>query len=72
MRYRFMKSVYLASAIMVRWFIESCSESSFILCAVVFVTMGSFIFVLGSVIFTNRRYVYTTKRSYSLSVDSYG
>ena len=44
MGYGFMKSVCLASAIMVRWFIEPSSESSFIICAVVLVSMGSSVF----------------------------
>ena len=48
MEYGFMKSVCLASAIMVRWFIEPSSESYFIFCAVVLVFMGSSVF--GSIV----------------------
>ena len=44
MEYGFMKSVCLALAIMVRWFIEPCSVSSFIFCAVVLFSMGSSVF----------------------------
>ena len=67
MRYGFMKSVCFASAIMVRWFIEPCFESSFIFCAVVLVALGSSIFgcivVLSSFIFTVKSYVFTAMRS---------
>ena len=59
MRYGFMKSVYLALAIMVRWFIEPSSGSSFIFCAVVLFSMGSSVFGSKVVLFSFiSKYVY--------------